>query len=70
MNTDQLVIWNSFLAGKADVAALTKGLQEITDKVVRTTQSRRSRSHDPDGTRCHRHPTSRGSCAVSGRAAN
>ena len=33
MNTDQLVIWNSFLAGKADVAALTKGLQEITDKV-------------------------------------
>ena len=33
MNTDQLVIWNSFLAGKADVAALTSGLQEITDKV-------------------------------------
>jgi N-acetylglucosamine transport system substrate-binding protein len=33
MNADQLVIWNSFLAGKADVAALTKGLQEITDKV-------------------------------------
>ncbi len=33
MNTDQLVIWNSFLAGKADVAALTQGLQQITDKV-------------------------------------
>ena len=33
MNTDQLVIWNSFLAGKADVAALTSGLQDITDKV-------------------------------------
>jgi N-acetylglucosamine transport system substrate-binding protein len=33
MNTDQLVIWNSFLAGKADVAALTAGLQKITDKV-------------------------------------
>ena len=33
MNADQLVVWNSFLAGKADVAALTKGLQEITDKV-------------------------------------
>jgi N-acetylglucosamine transport system substrate-binding protein len=33
MNTDQLVIWNSFLAGKADVAALTSGLQQITDKV-------------------------------------
>ncbi len=33
MNTAQLVIWNSFLAGKADVAALTSGLQEITDKV-------------------------------------
>jgi N-acetylglucosamine transport system substrate-binding protein len=33
MNIDQLVIWNSFLAGKADVAALTSKLQEITDKV-------------------------------------
>jgi N-acetylglucosamine transport system substrate-binding protein len=33
MNTDQLVIWNSFLAGKADVAALTSKLQEISDKV-------------------------------------
>ena len=33
MNTDQLVIWNSFLAGKADTAQLTSGLQEITDKV-------------------------------------
>jgi len=33
MNTDQLVIWNSFLAGKADVKALTSKLQEITDKV-------------------------------------
>jgi N-acetylglucosamine transport system substrate-binding protein len=32
MNTDQLVIWNSFLAGKADVAALTSKLQEISDK--------------------------------------
>ncbi len=33
MNTDQLVIWNSFLAGKPDVKALTSELQEITDKV-------------------------------------
>ncbi len=33
MNTDQLVLWNSFLAGKADVAALTKALQEISDKI-------------------------------------
>jgi N-acetylglucosamine transport system substrate-binding protein len=33
MNVDQLVIWNSFLAGKSDVAALTSGLQKITDKV-------------------------------------
>jgi N-acetylglucosamine transport system substrate-binding protein len=33
MNTDQLVPWNSFLAGKLDVAGLTKALQEITDKV-------------------------------------
>jgi N-acetylglucosamine transport system substrate-binding protein len=33
INTDQLVIWNSFLAGKADVAALTSKLQEISDKV-------------------------------------
>ncbi len=28
MNTDQLVVWNSFLAGDSDVAKLTKGLQE------------------------------------------
>ncbi len=33
MNVDQLVVWNSFLAGKSDVAELTKGLQQITDKV-------------------------------------
>jgi N-acetylglucosamine transport system substrate-binding protein len=33
MNPDQLVPWNSFLAGKLDVAGLTKALQEITDKV-------------------------------------
>jgi N-acetylglucosamine transport system substrate-binding protein len=32
MNTAQLVPWNSFLAGKIDVAALTKALQEISDK--------------------------------------
>ena len=34
MNTDQLVVWNSFLAGDSDVAKLTKGLQGITDKVA------------------------------------
>jgi N-acetylglucosamine transport system substrate-binding protein len=34
MNTDQLVVWNSFLAGDSDVAKLTKGLQDITDKVA------------------------------------
>ena len=34
MNPDQLVPWNSFLAGKIDAAALTKALQEITDKVA------------------------------------
>lgn len=33
MNTDMLVIWNSFLAGDADAAALTEGLQKISDKV-------------------------------------
>jgi N-acetylglucosamine transport system substrate-binding protein len=33
LNTDQLVVWNTFLDGKSDVAALTKGLQDITDKV-------------------------------------
>ena len=32
-NTDQLVVWNSFLSGKLDAAGLTKGLQQITDKV-------------------------------------
>jgi N-acetylglucosamine transport system substrate-binding protein len=34
MNTDQLVVWNSFLSGQTDVAGLTKGLQDITDKVA------------------------------------
>lgn len=33
MNKDQLVVWNSFLAGSTNVAGLTKGLQQITDKV-------------------------------------
>jgi N-acetylglucosamine transport system substrate-binding protein len=35
MNTDQLVVWNSFLSGDSDVAKLTKGLQDITDKVAK-----------------------------------
>jgi N-acetylglucosamine transport system substrate-binding protein len=34
MNPDQLVVWNTFLSGKADAAELTKGLQKITDKVA------------------------------------
>jgi N-acetylglucosamine transport system substrate-binding protein len=34
MNPDQLVPWNSFLAGKLSVADLTKALQEITDKIA------------------------------------
>src|SRR4051794_23535757 len=34
LNTDQLTVWNSFLSGQTDVAGLTKGLQEITDKVA------------------------------------
>ncbi|MCU1525170.1 MAG: ngcE, partial [Microbacteriaceae bacterium] len=33
LNTDQLVVWNTFLQGGSDVAALTSGLQGITDKV-------------------------------------
>jgi N-acetylglucosamine transport system substrate-binding protein len=33
MNVDQLVVWNSFLAGDKSVTELTSGLQEITDKV-------------------------------------
>ena len=35
MNTDQLVVWNSFLSGDSDVAKLTQGLQDITDKVAK-----------------------------------
>jgi N-acetylglucosamine transport system substrate-binding protein len=35
MNTDQLVVWNSFLSGQTDVAGLTKGLQDITDKTAK-----------------------------------
>jgi len=34
LNADQLVIWNSFLAGDVDVAGLTSGLQGISDKVA------------------------------------
>jgi N-acetylglucosamine transport system substrate-binding protein len=34
-NTDQLVLWNTFLAGDSSVAELTKGLQEITDKIAK-----------------------------------
>jgi N-acetylglucosamine transport system substrate-binding protein len=33
-NTDQLVLWNTFLQGGSSVADLTKGLQEITDKTA------------------------------------
>lgn len=33
MNTDQLVVWNSFLAGKSSVDQATDQLQAITDKV-------------------------------------
>ncbi|MEO8907602.1 MAG: N-acetylglucosamine/diacetylchitobiose ABC transporter substrate-binding protein [Microbacteriaceae bacterium] len=34
MNTDQLVVWNTFLQGGSDVATLTSSLQQITDKVA------------------------------------
>ncbi|TNC33116.1 N-acetylglucosamine/diacetylchitobiose ABC transporter substrate-binding protein [Mumia zhuanghuii] len=32
-NVDQLVVWNSFLAGKSSVKDLTSRLQQITDKI-------------------------------------
>ena len=35
MNTDQLVVVEHFLQGGSSVAELTKGLQEITDKVAK-----------------------------------
>jgi N-acetylglucosamine transport system substrate-binding protein len=28
-----LTVWNSFLSGKIDAGGLTKGLQQISDKV-------------------------------------
>ena len=34
-NTDQLVLWNSFMQGDSDVATLTKGLQSISDKIAK-----------------------------------
>lgn len=34
LNTDLLVLWNSFLAGSMNVADLTAGMQKITDKVA------------------------------------
>ena len=33
MNTDQLVPWNSFLAGDIDAKGLTSALQKISDKI-------------------------------------
>jgi N-acetylglucosamine transport system substrate-binding protein len=33
MNTDMLVLWNTFLAGKSDVATLTSGMQGLSDKI-------------------------------------
>lgn len=33
-NKDTLVVWNAFLSGDIDAAALTKGLQEIADKTA------------------------------------
>lgn len=33
-NTDQLVVWNTFLQGGSDVAQLTSALQEISDRVA------------------------------------
>jgi N-acetylglucosamine transport system substrate-binding protein len=35
LNTDQLVVWNTFLQGGSSVADLTTGLQEITDKTAK-----------------------------------
>lgn len=32
-NADQLVLWNSFLAGNSDAAELTSGLQKISDQI-------------------------------------
>ncbi|HXH35529.1 MAG TPA: N-acetylglucosamine/diacetylchitobiose ABC transporter substrate-binding protein [Plantibacter sp.] len=33
LNTDMLVLWNTFMQGGSDVSTLTKGLQDISDKV-------------------------------------
>ncbi|WP_022882788.1 N-acetylglucosamine/diacetylchitobiose ABC transporter substrate-binding protein [Gryllotalpicola ginsengisoli] len=34
MNTDALVVWNSFLSGKLDATGLSQGMQKISDKVA------------------------------------
>jgi N-acetylglucosamine transport system substrate-binding protein len=34
-NTDELVLWNTFLQGGSSVEELTKGQQEITDKIAK-----------------------------------
>ena len=33
-NTDELVLWNTFLQGGSSVAELTEGQQSITDKIA------------------------------------
>jgi N-acetylglucosamine transport system substrate-binding protein len=35
LNTDQLVVWNTFLQGGSDVSKLTEDLQAITDKTAK-----------------------------------
>ncbi len=40
MNTDQLVVWNSFLSGQTDAAGLTKGLQKITDDTAKNAKQK------------------------------
>ncbi|GAB3794784.1 N-acetylglucosamine/diacetylchitobiose ABC transporter substrate-binding protein [Humibacter antri] len=38
LNTDQLVVWNAFLSGQADVAQLTSQMQKISDDAAASKQ--------------------------------
>jgi N-acetylglucosamine transport system substrate-binding protein len=40
---DQIVLWNSFLSGRLDVAAMVKGLQGINDKIAKDSSVKKIR---------------------------
>src|SRR4029077_2087725 len=70
MNTDQLVPWNSFLAGQLDVAGLTSALQDITDKVANDSSVKKLKITSPPPPPTHGRPPAAGPGRPPGGAGN